>query len=109
MVEAADVTHDEVITQIGQLADELGVRWVYYPRTVQLRGHRGAPDVLLAGPGGVAFAEVKTGTGLEPDQAVWRDVLQAAGARWHLWQPVSLWDGSVRGELQRLAAEPGHR
>lgn len=101
------MTHDEVIARIGQLADELGVRWVYYPRTVQLRGHRGAPDILLAGPGGVAFAEIKTGTDLEPDQVRWRDVLQAAGARWHLWQPGSLWDDSISCELRRLAATPG--
>jgi hypothetical protein len=97
------MNHDEVIARIGQLADDHGLLWVYYPRTVQLRGHRGAPDLLLAGRGGIAFAEIKTGTQLEPAQLAWRDMLRAAGAWWHLWQPGNLWDGSIGQELQRLA------
>jgi hypothetical protein len=97
------VTHDEVIARVGQLADGLGVLWVYYPRTVQLRGHRGAPDMLLAGPGGVVFSEIKTGTELEPGQVAWRDTLRAGGVAWHLWQPANLWDGSIDRELHRLA------
>jgi len=97
------VTHDEVIGRVGGLADELGVMWVYFPRSVLLRGQRGVPDLLLAGPGGVAFAEIKTGTALEPDQVAWRDVLRSVGVPWHLWQPGSLFDGSVTRELRRLA------
>jgi hypothetical protein len=97
------MTHDELIARIGQRADDLGLLWAYWPSSVRLRGHRGAPDMLLAGPGGIAFAEVKTGTALEPDQVTWRDMLTAAGARWYVWHPAGLWDGSIRRELGKLA------
>lgn len=100
------MTHDEVIARIGERADELGVLWAYFPSSVRMRGHRGAPDMLLAGRGGIAFAEIKTGTSLEPNQVAWRDILLAGRIAWHLWQPGSLWDGSVDRELHRLATPP---
>ena len=101
------MNHDEVIARIGQLADQTGVvRWAYFPSSVRVRGHRGLPDLLLAGPGGIAFAEIKTGSGaLEPGQIAWRDTLLASGAAWHLWWPAALYDGSVDRELRRLAAK----
>jgi hypothetical protein len=94
--------HDVLVARIGELADRAGVRWVYFPRSIGLRGHRGFPDLVLAGPGGLALAECKTGTQLEPDQEAWRDVLRAAGAAWHLWHPADLWNGRILTELNRL-------
>jgi hypothetical protein len=107
---AAEVSlHDQVIARIGELADERSLKWVYFPSSVQMRGHRGFPDLLVAGSGGVAFAEIKTGTSLEQGQILWRDVLQAGGAcAWCLWQPVSLHDGTVTAELDRLAVPWQH-
>jgi hypothetical protein len=95
--------HDELVRRIGDRADQTGVRWVYHGRSIGLRGHRGFPDLVLCGPGGLALAECKTGTSLEPDQEAWRDVLRAAGVPWHLWQPADLWNGRVDSELLRLA------
>ena len=66
-------------------------------------GRRGLPDLLLAGPGGIAFMEAKTGSSLSGDQILWRDTLRAAGATWALVQPGSLWDGSADQTLHRLA------
>jgi len=36
-------------------------------------------------------------------EVAWRDVLRSGGVPWHLWQPGSLFDGSVTRELRRLA------
>ena len=99
--------HDELVARIGERADKAGVLWVYFPRSTLLRGHRGFPDLVLAGPGGVGFAEVKTGSGLDDGQAGWRDTLLCGGAVWHLWRPADLWTGTVEAELARLAA-PAH-
>jgi hypothetical protein len=96
--------HDEVVAGVGQLADRAGVLWMYQPRSGRLIGHRGGPDMLLAGPGGVAFAEIKTGGNvLDPAQITWRDMLLAGNVPWHLWWPANLWDGTVGAEILRLA------
>ena len=96
------MNHDVLVDRVGELADQAGVRWVYFPRSIGLRGHRGFPDLVLAGPGGLALAEAKTDE-LEPDQEAWRDILRASGAAWHLWHPVDLWNGRIAAELNRLA------
>lgn len=98
--------HDEIVARIGQRADQLGVLWTYNPSSVQVQGHRGVPDMLLAGPGGIALAEIKTGGGLEDGQERWRDILLAGRVAWHLWMFGSLYDGSVDQELHRLATPP---
>jgi hypothetical protein len=103
------MNHADLLADVGGLADELGVRWLSVPAPFYgspgQRGHlTGFPDLFLAGPGGIAFAEVKTGGQLDPDQEDWRDVLVAAGATWHLWQPIDWLDGRIRRELQRLAS-----
>ena len=97
------MTHDELVARIGALADQSGVLWCYLPDSTRLRGHRGAPDMLLAGPRGVIHAEVKTGTALEADQAAWREMLTVAGAACPVWQPVHLWDGTVNRAIAGIA------
>ncbi len=46
---------------------------------------KGFPDVVACGRGRVVFLELKSGKGrLSPEQRLWRDELQAAGADWLL-------------------------
>lgn len=97
------MTHDELITRIGALADEAGVLWCYLPDSTRLRGHRGVPDMILAGPRGQIHAEVKTGTALEAGQVTWREMLISAGAACPVWHPVHLWDGTINRAIASIA------
>lgn len=72
------------------------------------RSQPGYPDLTIVGRGGVLFVELKNATNqLEPDQLVWRDRLQLAGAQWRLWRPADWFSGAIVGELSRLHRAPG--
>ncbi len=59
--------------------------------TPQKLGHRGFPDLVIAGKGRLFFRELKTERGdLSPFQVQWRDTLLAAGCDWELWRPSDL-------------------
>ena len=92
--------------EVLSLAEQLGVLAHYCRDSRRCDGPRGLPDLLLAGPGGLALAELKAGGALEPAQAAWRNILRAAGVTWHLWTPASWYAGAIRRELERLA-RPG--
>jgi VRR-NUC domain len=48
----------------------------------------GFPDLVLAGPGGHLFAELKTTNGrMTPDQTTWAWRLRASGAPYTVWTP----------------------
>jgi len=74
----------------------------------RLGASRGFVDLLIVGPGGVLFRELKTdagtypGRGLRPAQTIWKYRLQAAGLDWGLWQPKDLASGRIGAELDRL-------
>lgn len=97
------MTHDELVKRIGALADDAGVLWCYLPDSKRLRGHRGVPDMVLAGPRGLLFAEVKTGTELEPYQHVWQAMLTKGGTGCAVWHPVALWDGTISRAIGSIA------
>jgi hypothetical protein len=64
----------------------------------------GFPDLVLCGPGGVLFRELKRQDGkLRPEQQQWGDALLQAGADWRAWRPGDLIDGTIERELRRLA------
>jgi hypothetical protein len=56
----------------------------------QIKGHKGYPDLTLAHRRwGQVWIELKSHSGrLDPEQKVWRDVIQAGGGRWYLLRPV---------------------
>ena len=102
------MTEAELLARIGELARSRGLLWVHvtapYMGRSEHRGDYGFPDLVIAGPGGQIFAELKAGGRLDPEQARWRDVLQAAGASWRLWRPADLLTGEVAAELDALSA-----
>jgi hypothetical protein len=54
-------------------------------------GDQGFPDLVLARAGRLVVAELKTERGrLGPGQALWLDLLAAAGAEVHVWRPVDM-------------------
>ncbi len=95
--------HDKVIGRITAMAAQRGLLWHYCGRSLHCRGCHGLPDLIIAGPGGLAFAEVKTGGQLDPGQQAWRDTLRVSGAAWNRWDPADLWNGRIERELDRLA------
>lgn len=96
------MTERELDKQVRRLADDLGL--IRY-HTLDSRGSSaGFPDWVIAGPGGVIFAESKSMNGkLRPEQAEWRDRLLEAGATWYLWRPDGLADGSIALQLAQVS------
>ena len=69
-----------------------------------IQGSKGFLDLVIAGPGGVAFIELKSDKGrLSPDQKYWANVLAEAGMEVHLWRPAHWTNGRIMPVLERLA------
>lgn len=65
----------------------------------------GFPDLVLCGPGGVLFRELKRQAAtLRPEQAEWGETLTAAGQSWKVWRPSDWIGGTIERELRQLAA-----
>lgn len=69
-------------------------------------GQRGLPDLIVVGPGGVLFPELKTEAGqLSLYQRRWRWMLTAAGQPWCLYRPRDLL--MFEQDVQRISYRPG--
>ncbi len=63
------------------------------------RSEPGFPDLVVVGPRGVIFRELKAERGrLTADQQTWLDRLAEAGADAAVWRPAD-WPGRVLAEL----------
>lgn len=68
-----------------------------------IQGDAGFVDLVVAGPRGVLFRELKSEKGaLSRVQTTWIDTLAAAGADVGTWRPHDLLDGTVLAELRGL-------
>ncbi len=66
------------------------------------RSEPGFPDLVVVGPHGVIFRELKADRGrLSPDQRRWLDRLTQAGADAAVWRPDA-WPGRVLDELHGI-------
>ena len=65
---------------------------------------KGFPDVVVASPRNLVWAELKrhTTSRVRPEQTTWAYTLQAAGEHYRRWTIANWVDGYVRAELQRL-------
>jgi hypothetical protein len=63
---------------------------------------KGFPDLVIVGPGGILYRELKTDVGrLSPEQVVWLRklaVVSDAGT----WRPADLHDGTIERELKAI-------
>lgn len=90
------MTEAEFQQRITDLCDTLGLTWTHFRPAVEksgkwatpLSGRKGWPDLVIAGPGGVLFVELKTDNGrLSADQQHWLDMLHDGGCECHVWRP----------------------
>lgn len=64
---------------------------------------KGFPDLVIVGPGGVLFRELKSDIGrLSPEQKMWMYKLNEAGADFGRWRPADLHSGRIERELRAL-------
>lgn len=67
------------------------------------RNSAGLPDLILVGPRGVLWRELKTATGkLRPAQQTWGTALGIAGQDWDVWRPADLRSGRVKQEMEAI-------
>jgi hypothetical protein len=108
------VNHAELLAKITALCDELGLLWHHCPDSRKCWGQRGFPDLLIAGPGGLIIAELKT---RYDDTTAYQDLWgwtltrawNAMGAAahpsgWIVWRESDLADGTIRNALEEICA-----
>jgi hypothetical protein len=86
---ADTMTEKQLQGNIVLAARELG--WMVSFAWKSYNSPAGWPDLVLAKPPKLIFAELKSQKGkLRPEQERWRDALIACGQEWHLWRPSDL-------------------
>lgn len=75
---------------------------VYHTR--DSRGsYPGFPDLVIIGPGGMLYRELKSATGrLTKDQKIWLGALHYHGVDVGVWRPADMANGRISRELQAL-------
>lgn len=67
----------------------------------------GYPDLVIVGPGGVLFRELKSATGrVTKDQKIWLSALQYHGLDVGIWRPADMANGRIGRELQAIRRRP---
>lgn len=89
--------------EVTDLCEKYGLRWHACGDSIRCRGQRGHPDMIIAGPGGILYRELKAPTRKPtPQQADWGWVLRATGADWAIWRPIDLESGRIETELREI-------
>lgn len=97
---SAAMSEAELQTNILDLCRVLGLL-AYHTHDAR-RSQPGFPDLVIVGPGGVLFRELKAAKGrCTPVQLVWLDALDAAGADASVWFPGD-WPDQIRHELAAI-------
>jgi hypothetical protein len=97
------ISEAEFRAQVMDLCAELGLTVVYFPdsRRVNVRGW---PDLVILGPRGACFAELKNPyRSLSPSQRRMGSLITRAGLAWTFWRPADLADGTIRRQLERIS------
>lgn len=110
------MTEADLLAEVTALCDRLGLLWHHDPdphrfglrrirEWFRARGRPGFPDLVIAGPGGYLFAELKSDDGdTSAEQDMWAFYLTRDEAnRWTLWRPADCTSGRIRNELHRLS------
>lgn len=77
--------------------------WHYHAYQPQ-RDNPGFPDLVLLGPGGALFRELKKSTGrVSKAQAEVGDRMLLAGLNWAVWRPEDLRSGLIKREIEMIS------
>lgn len=96
-------THADFLRAFRELAAEFPQLTVQHFPVVTKSWAPGWPDLVIVGPGGLLWREVKTARGrCAPAQWHWAGLLTAAGQDWAVWGPADYPD-NAREQLRRLA------
>lgn len=102
------MTHDQIVAEIQRRAGARHILTHYCRDSRICDGDRGLPDLVLAGPHGVAWLEVKTHYDrLSTHQTTWKHMLLGTGQFCMTVYEGDLASGVVDGILDRLAGIPG--
>ncbi len=110
---APRVSEDDLLDAVLDLAKTLGLRTAHFRPAQTAQGWRtpvsgdgkGWPDLVLVGPGGVLFRELKSARGAASvEQRLWLNVLALAGQDTGVWRPDDLQSGRILAEMQALRA-----
>jgi hypothetical protein len=83
------VTEAQFQQAVTDLCDWYGLRW--HHEVDSRKSKRGFPDLVITGPGGLVFVELKTQKGkVTPEQREWLLALRAAGVRAYVWRPSDM-------------------
>ena len=97
-----DRGRDSLDAHVRRLCDDLGL--LRYHTHDARRSAKGFPDLVVCGPGGVLFRELKTQRGtVRPEQQQWLDELAAANADVGVWRPADLLSRRIARELANIA------
>ena len=99
---AQAMTEAELQTKILRMCRDLGLRaWHCH---IPQGSRKGLPDLIIVGPGGVLWRELKSEKGRVSDaQTDWLTDLTSAGQDAAVWRPMDLVTGVVARELAALA------
>ena len=93
-----------MLGEIRHLCDQFGLMF-YHARDSRSSGDPGLPDLVIAGPRGLIFRELKPQEGdLRWHQRRWFRVLRQARQSCEIWRPSDWFSGQVRRELEIIAA-----
>ncbi len=109
------MNEEEFKGRITGMCDWYRLQWCHFrpARTEKgwrtpLEGRKGFPDLVISGPGGCIFRELKSEKGkVAPEQQTWIDMLTNAGEDAKVWRP-SDWP-EVVDTLKALSKRPSTR
>ncbi|MGH3447549.1 MAG: VRR-NUC domain-containing protein [Nocardioidaceae bacterium] len=105
------MSEDDLLSCVVDLARLLGLRTAHFRPAKTDRGWRtpvqgdgkGFPDLVIVGPGGVLYRELKGTRGRQKrEQVAWEHALHLAGADVAVWTPRQ-WPELIEWELRVVA------
>ena len=86
---------------VTDMCDLMRLRW--HHETDSRRSKPGFPDLVIVGPGGVLYRELKAQKGrVRREQKQWLADLTAAGADAQIWRPTDWENQTIYNQLNQL-------
>jgi hypothetical protein len=97
------MSEDELMEKIRVMCYDLRLL-VFHAYDSRRSWGPGFPDLVIVGPGGILFVEVKNAVNsLRVDQRRWGSAIFRAGGLWAIWRPAQLVNGTIARQLAAIA------